>query len=128
MLTGDANAAQVTGPDAQRLEQEGLFFTETEALFGEMWFNHAATRPTADPAVRMALLQAVDLPQLQQVLTAGQGPAATTFATLAPVACPGNSISAALPAFDVEAAGRSSIRLAGRWLTAPVPRTGRPSA
>ena len=55
LLTGDVNAATVIGPDAQRLQQEGLFFTETAALIGEMWFNHAEGRPTADPAVRMAL-------------------------------------------------------------------------
>jgi peptide/nickel transport system substrate-binding protein len=106
LLTGDVNAAAIIGPDAQRLEQEDLFYEETAALLGEMWFNHAEARPAADPAVRMALLQAVDLTQLQQVLTAGQGSAATTFATLAPVACPGDSVSAALPPFDVEAAGQ----------------------
>jgi peptide/nickel transport system substrate-binding protein len=106
LLTGDVNAALVTGPDAQRLEQEDLFFTETAVLMGEMWFNHAEGRPASEPAVRQALVQAVDLAQLQQVLTAGQGSPATTFATLAPVACPGDSVSAALPAYDVEAAGR----------------------
>jgi peptide/nickel transport system substrate-binding protein len=70
-----------------------------------MWFNHAEGRPGADPAVRMALTQGADLTQLQQVLTAGQGAPATTFAALAPVACPGDSISAVLPAFDATAAG-----------------------
>ena len=106
LLTGDVNAGIVTGPDAQRLEQEGLFSTSTAALLGEMWFNHAEGRSTADAAVRMALLQAVDLTQVQQVLTAGQGTPATTFAALDPVACPGDSVSPALPAYDVEEAAR----------------------
>jgi peptide/nickel transport system substrate-binding protein len=106
LLAGDLNAAAVMGPDAQRVEQELLFTVGTAALIGEMWFNHAEGRPAADPAVRMALVQALDLGQLAQVLTAGQGAGATTFATLAPVACPGDSVSAALPAFDVESAGR----------------------
>jgi peptide/nickel transport system substrate-binding protein len=106
VLTGDVNAAIVTGPDAQRLDQESLFVAETAVLMGEMWFNHAEGRSTSDPAVRMALTQGADLAQLQQVLTAGQGSAATTFAVLAPVACPGDSVSAALPAFDVDAAGK----------------------
>ena len=75
LLTGDVNAAAVTGPDAQRLEQEDLFDVDTAVLLGEMWFNHAEARPAADPAVRTALAQAVDLAQLQQVLTAGQGSA-----------------------------------------------------
>jgi peptide/nickel transport system substrate-binding protein len=106
LLTGDVNAGVVVGPDADRLDSAGLFKTETAVLFGEMWFNHADGRATSDPAVRQALVQAVDLGQLQQVLTSGQGSPATTFATLAPVACPGDSVSAALPAFDSQAAGQ----------------------
>jgi peptide/nickel transport system substrate-binding protein len=104
VLTGDVNAATVTGPDAQRLVAEDLFTVDTSALIGEMWFNHAEERPTSDAAVRLALTQALDLGQLQQVLTAGEGGPPTTFATLAPVACPGDSISAVLPAFDAAAA------------------------
>ncbi len=73
LLTGDINAAIVTGADAQRLEQEDLFSVDTGVLFGEMWFNHAEGRSTADPAVRLALTQAVDLGELAQVLTAGAG-------------------------------------------------------
>ena len=107
LLTGDINAAIVTGADAQRLAQEDLFSVDTGVLFGEMWFNHADGRSTADPAVRLALTQAVDLGQLAQVITAGEGSPATTFATLSPVACPGDSIAAALPAFDVVAAGKA---------------------
>ena len=73
LLTGDVNAAAIIGPDAERVAQEGLFTVDTAVLLGEMWFNHAEGRPASDPAVRMALVQAVDLAQLQQVLTAGQG-------------------------------------------------------
>lgn len=105
LLAGDVNVASIVGPDAQRVEAANLFSVPTAVLIGEMWFNHAEGRPTADPAVRMAITQALDLAQLQQVLTAGQGGPATTFATLAPVACPGDSVSAALPAFDAAAAG-----------------------
>ena len=39
------------------------------------------------------------------MLSGGQGGQGKTFAVLAPVACPGDSISAALPAFDATAAG-----------------------
>ena len=106
LLTGDVNAATVTGPDADRLAAENFFRADTAVLFGEMWFNEAEGRVAADPAVRKALVQSVDLDQLQQVITGGQGSPATTFATLAPVACPGDSVSAALPAFDAAAAGQ----------------------
>jgi peptide/nickel transport system substrate-binding protein len=104
LLSGGLNAAQVTGPDRERLEKAGLFSAETPAIVGEQWYNHAAGRATSDPKVRMALTQALDLAQLQKVLTSGQGQLATTLATNEPVACPGDSVSDALPSRDVEAA------------------------
>jgi peptide/nickel transport system substrate-binding protein len=105
LLSGGLNAAQVTGPDAERLAGARLFTAETPALAGEQWYNHAAGRVTDDPAVRMALTRALDLAQLQKVLTAGKGAPATTLAANAPVACPGDSVSRALPALDPAAAG-----------------------
>jgi peptide/nickel transport system substrate-binding protein len=62
----------------------------------------------------MGLTQAVDYGELASVATAGEGEPATTFAGLAPVACPGDSISGALPAQDVDAA---KAALAGTKLT-----------
>ena len=104
LLSGGLNAATVIGPDAQRLSQSGLFTSTLNAVLGEMWFNHVAERPGSDPAVRTALTQALDLGELQRVLSSGQGTAATTFAAAAPVACPGDSISAALPTGGLAAA------------------------
>ena len=105
LLSGGLNAAQVTGPDTVRLEKAGLFAARTPALVGEQWYNHATGRVTADPRVRKALTQALDLNQLRKVLTSGQGTAATTLAENQPVACPGDSVSHALPAGDPQAAG-----------------------
>ena len=104
ILSGDLNAAQVLGPDVDRLDKAGLFAAETPVLLGEQWYNHADGHATSDPAVRMALTQALDLAELQSVLTADKGTPATTLAVLEPVACPGDSVSGALPAQDVEAA------------------------
>jgi peptide/nickel transport system substrate-binding protein len=104
LLSGDINAATIIGPDAERLDQAGLFASETQVLLGEQWYNHADGHPTSDPEVRMALTQALDLDELQQVLTSGKGTAATTLSTLEPVACPGDSVSGSLPASDPEAA------------------------
>jgi peptide/nickel transport system substrate-binding protein len=104
LLSGGLNAAQIAGPDADRLEKAGLFFSKTPALVGEQWYNQAAGRVTADPKVRMALTQALDLGQLQKVLTSGKGTAATTLATNEPVACRGDSVSPALPAGNPQAA------------------------
>jgi peptide/nickel transport system substrate-binding protein len=104
LLSGGLNAAQVTGPDGKRLEQAGLFTAETPTIVGEQWYNHAAGRVTGDPKVRMALTQALDLAQLQKVLTSGRGGTATTLTGNEPTACPGDSVSKALPAHDVKAA------------------------
>ncbi len=104
LLSGGLNAAQIPGVDAERLEKAGLFSADTPALVGEQWYNHAAGRVTSDPKVRMALTQALDLPQLRKVLTSDKGTAATTLAANEPVACPGDSVSKALPATDVKAA------------------------
>ncbi|TYP90417.1 ABC transporter substrate-binding protein [Blastococcus xanthinilyticus] len=112
LLSGGLNAATVVGPDAQRLLESDLFASPLSGVLGEMWFNHLAERPAADPAVRTALTQALDLDQLQEVLTSGTGIAATTFAAAAPVACPGDSISAALPTGGL-AAARQTLDDAG---------------
>jgi peptide/nickel transport system substrate-binding protein len=103
-LSGGLNGAQVNGPDAQRLEKSGLFVARTQAIVGEQWYNHTSGRVTADPKVRLALTRALDLAELRKVLTSGQGSAATTLATVEPTACPGDSVSRALPTHDVKAA------------------------
>jgi peptide/nickel transport system substrate-binding protein len=105
LLSGGLNGAQIAGPDANRLEKAGLFAARTPALVGEQWYNQRAGRVTADPKVRKALTQALDLGQLQKVLTSGHGAAATTLAMNEPVACHGDSVSHALPAGDPQAAG-----------------------
>ncbi|PRY44702.1 ABC transporter substrate-binding protein [Umezawaea tangerina] len=104
LLSGGLNAAQVSGPDADRLAKSGLYSTETPALVGEQWYNHGEGRVTSDPKVRKALTQALDLAQLRKVLTSDQGGPATTLAANEPVACTGDSVSKALPAFDAKAA------------------------
>ena len=105
MLSGGLSAAQVSGPDADRLEKAGLFAAKTQALVGEQWYNHGTGRVTNDPKVRMALAQALDLGQLRKVLTSDQGTAATTLVASEPAACPGDSVTKALPSGDVRAAG-----------------------
>jgi peptide/nickel transport system substrate-binding protein len=104
LLSGGVNAAQVLGPDATRLEKAGLFAAKTNALIGEQWYNHAQGHATSSPALRMALTQALDLGELQKVLTSGKGGPATTLAAIEPRACPGDSVSGALPTQDVQAA------------------------
>ncbi len=104
ILSGEVNAGGIVGSDAKRLESANLFSVPNDALFGQQWYNQGEGRATNDPAVRMALSQSVDLTELAKVATGGTGTPSTTFAVVAPVACPGDSISGALPAFDVDAA------------------------
>jgi peptide/nickel transport system substrate-binding protein len=105
LLAGTANAVLITGPDAGRLAKAGLESVGTQALIGQQWYNHANGHLTADPAVRMALTQAVDLKQLQVALTSGKGAAATQLAVVAPTGCTGDAVAGNLPAFDSAAAG-----------------------
>jgi peptide/nickel transport system substrate-binding protein len=104
LVSGQLNGAVVSGPDRERLEASGLEAYETAILAGEQWYNQTEGRATSDADVRMALTQALDLAELQKVLTSGNGAPATTLAALDPVACPGDSVSEALPASDPEAA------------------------
>lgn len=106
LLAGTVNAVhQLIGPDAGRLAGAGLKSVGTRAMIGQQWYNHAEGHPTSDPAVRMALTQALDLKQLQVALTSGKGVAATQLAALEPTGCPGDSVTGHLPAFDATAAG-----------------------
>jgi peptide/nickel transport system substrate-binding protein len=104
LLSGGLNASAIIGPDADRLEKAGLFTATTAAIVGEQWYNHAAGRATSDPKVRLALTQALDLDELQKVLTSGRGRTATTMAVNEPAACPGDSVSHALPVGDAKTA------------------------
>jgi peptide/nickel transport system substrate-binding protein len=104
LSSGEVNAASIQGPDAKRLEAADLFSVSTTAMAGEQWYNHNEGHETSDADVRMALTQAIDFNELASVATAGEGELATTFASLEPSSCPGDSISDALPAQDVDAA------------------------
>lgn len=104
LLSGDLNAAQIVGPDADRLEQANLFQRSTPLVLGEQWYNEAEGHPTSDPAVRMALAQAVDLAELRKVITSGKDTPATSLTAVEPSACTFDSVTANLPEFDVAAA------------------------
>lgn len=104
LLSGEANAAQLAGPDADRALAADLFSLEATAVAGEQWYNHADGHPTSDPAVRMALTQAVDLDELANVITAGKGGPGTALATVDPRGCTFESVPGSLPPYDVDAA------------------------
>lgn len=104
LLSGGLNGATIIGADAKRLKGAKLFATNTSSVLGEMWFNQAKGRPTAEEPVRQALTQALDLAQLAKVISSDNGTPGTTFSAAPPVACPGNSVASVLPKHDLDKA------------------------
>ncbi|WP_336501895.1 ABC transporter substrate-binding protein [Microbacterium paraoxydans] len=104
LLSGEVNAALVIGPDSTRMEEAGLFHTDIQTPGGSFTFNQADGRPTADPAVREALMQAVDLEQLRQVIGSGKATVPTGLVTVSPNPCRADTVSGHLPELDVDAA------------------------
>ena len=97
----------VAGPDRQRLEDEGYFSIENRAIVGEFFFNQMADLPTADVAVRQALMRALDLNQMMAVQTSGLGALADGLASVQPKVCPGDTVGDILSqGADLDAAGQ----------------------
>lgn len=117
LLSGEVNAAQVSGPDAARLDASDLFSQQLEGLYGQQWYNHADGHPTSDPEVRMALTQALDFDELQKVATSGTGTAARALAVVAPSACDYDAVTNNRPKTDVDAA-KETLDDAG-WVEGP---------
>ena len=112
LIGGQLNAAQILGPDAKRLSGAGIDAEKTELMTGEQWYNHGKGHATGDEAIRMALTQALDLGELQKVMTSGTGAPATGLAILAPAGCPGDSVKGNVPGTDL-AAATSALEGAG---------------
>jgi peptide/nickel transport system substrate-binding protein len=112
LLSGALNAAAIHGPDAARLEAAKLDHDDAQAIVGEQWYNHDKAHGTSDPAVRQALTQALDLAQLQKVITSDRGGPATQLAVVAPSGCTGSSVDGNVAATDT-AAAESALDAAG---------------
>jgi peptide/nickel transport system substrate-binding protein len=109
---GQANLAEVIGPDEARLKALKLYEQQVYSPLGELWFNEKPGMATADVAVRTALTQALQLSQLGQVLTGGTGSAATGLVAPALSPCKGNTVSGNLPSYSL-AAAKSALDAAG---------------
>ncbi len=104
LLSGELNAAPIAGPDKDRVAAANLDSVGRPLPAGQMYFNQIASNPTSDPAVRKALIQAVDLDDLTQVITAGHGVRATSLVAVEPRACVYDSVAGNIPDFDLTAA------------------------
>jgi len=101
LLAGQLNAATILGADRTRLNAAGLKSVPVELITGEQWYNQASGHLTADPKVRLALTEALNLTQLQKVVTSNLGGPATQMAVVQPAGCTGNSVQGNLPATNV---------------------------
>ncbi|MFE7566591.1 ABC transporter substrate-binding protein [Streptomyces sp. NPDC057539] len=117
LLSGELNAAEIYGPDKKRLSARKLFHIDYLSVMGEMFFNQAEGRVSADGGVRRALVQSLDLAKIGKVLTGGDGEPATGMVTAEPKSCTGDSVTGNLPAYD-PAAAKSALDAAG-WRTGP---------
>ncbi|MEU0403288.1 ABC transporter substrate-binding protein [Streptomyces sp. NPDC006197] len=117
LLSHQLNGAQLAGPDRARVANIPGVTTTVQANGTQEFFFHQGTgHPGSDPAVRKALLQAVDLDSLGAIATGGTGRTPTGLVT-DPKPCPGDTVTGHLPVFDPQAAG-SALHAAG-WRRGP---------
>ncbi|MFD0345516.1 ABC transporter substrate-binding protein [Kitasatospora aburaviensis] len=118
LLTGGVEIANVNGPDRSRLTGHGLATTDVATVVGLTFLNQRPGRVLADPALRRALVSALDRQGLANVAVGGTGRPATDFGAEGAV-CHADLAAANLPAQD--AAG--ALRAAGWTRTGDGPLT-----
>lgn len=114
LLAGEINwGVALSQRDAPRLKS---LFKVTQLLpTGVFLFNEAPGHPTQDPAVRRALVQALNLPEVGKVVGEGAGqPTRQIDEYFLPNVCPGDTVAGNIPGEDVEAA-KSGLQQAG-WI------------
>jgi peptide/nickel transport system substrate-binding protein len=104
LLSGQINGAVIVGPDTARLEAAKLASKGVKQPFGQFMFDEDASRPTADEAVRRALIQALDLKQLGVVSSSDAPQPATSIGEIAPTPCTADTVTGNVAPFDLAAA------------------------
>jgi peptide/nickel transport system substrate-binding protein len=112
LLTGGLNVASIGGPDRTRLNKAKLFNIVSPAQPNELFFNENPGHPAANPAVRKALVQALNLNQIGTVATSGRGLKMTQLSLQNFTPCAGNSVAGNVPAYNPSAA-KSALSGAG---------------
>lgn len=103
LTTGQLNAAAINGSDRSRLTAQGMKATPYVSGGNIMLFNEGAGRITADANVRKAIVEALSLDQIAQVVTQGLSKAAShSIAPAEPQSCPDTAASDAVPKTNVD--------------------------
>jgi peptide/nickel transport system substrate-binding protein len=108
ILTGGINLVSLSGPDRARLDKARLSKKTAIGAPLEYFINQNPGHPGANPAVRKALVQALNLNQIGQVAVAGLGVRMTQLTRQDLTPCAGNSVAGSVPAFNPQAA-RSAL-------------------
>ncbi|NYI99647.1 peptide/nickel transport system substrate-binding protein [Nocardioides thalensis] len=117
LISGEVNIATVYGPDRARLAGQDLPHEDLQNVAGEFFFNEEDGRPTSDLSVRTALVAALDLEELADVVTDGNAVPSTGMVTLEPTACSGDTVTGNLPDSGLDAARAALVD--GGWQEGP---------
>ncbi|MET3803206.1 peptide/nickel transport system substrate-binding protein [Nakamurella sp. UYEF19] len=105
LLNKQVNIGFVKGPDRARLTAAKLFNQVATVPQGEFFFNQKSGSIISDLQVRKALMMAVDMDQLRNVFSQGNGAAPTSFLGFGPTPCPNaGAVAKNSPQHDVAAA------------------------
>ena len=100
-----AQPRKLSGADRSRLDKSSsLFRIVSPAQPNELFFNENAGHPAANPGVRKALVQALNLNQIGTVVTSGRGLKMTQLSLQNFTPCAGNSVAGSVPAYNPSAA------------------------
>lgn len=101
LIAGEVNAAQITGPDRNRLDKTpGLTRYDVPVIVGELNPNEAPGRILADEQVRLAAAAALNAKDIAPVSTAEHGTTVDNMFSEQPVACPANETKGNLPSYN----------------------------
>lgn len=104
LLSGEVNAAVITGADRARLDGAGLKTVGVLNPVGEMLFNERAERPTADPLVRAALVTALNRKEIGDVVSDGSAIESKSLVVKSPLLCVAGGPKWTLPGTDLDRA------------------------
>ncbi|MBB4919975.1 ABC transporter substrate-binding protein [Streptosporangium saharense] len=104
LISGDLNGAVVYGADRRRLEATpGVNKLVLAMGNGQFFYNQDDDRPAKDPAIRRALTQAINLPELAGIASSGTGRPVRGL-VMDPKPCQGDGVTGHVPTFDPAAA------------------------
>lgn len=100
LLGGQVNLAPVSGPDEERVAAQADTIRSQPFIEGQFYFSQFEGQPTADEQVRIAIVHALDLDALTNVMTSGRGYRAERLAMMAPNPCMYDAATPNLPEHD----------------------------